>query len=1357
MTERELARIRLREAGCQVVNTNTPEVSTQPIRTPEERRPVAHCDPVTPVTPTEFVTPAAVAVVTTTLPYGIPGPLLIESTAVTVTCASIAGAGPIGDSVFVPAGKLQGFFIIGDVPLITTAQLSYIATLDVSQILAVITTQSDAALADFTHLTLDQCAFVKSAVATIQGDLNNQAIAAANGAIDCFYGNEFQSASCSGNAIQLSANIVPTDLGINNPSMVSAGTVLSKISVASANVEAAALAQGSLVCVYGNDPIDVSCANLGFVSPKFEPIHDTEFNSPTAIHYEANTFVAATKIEANNIAKDAALSLLQCFYVNEKRRVECGGGALKTDPEIGSVNDNTSGSIVIAEAGSVKSFVSADAATVEAATIATSLLQCSWGNDGFTSGCYPVTISSNNPCPGPTTDEEKPVTYYPGPGSTPQVTANENEFTSTLSKTDANAQAIAFLNSSISCVYCNPQVLPTCVPKYVTDKLKYVIAGVFIPDACPPNPPVDGETAAAAKARWLAHPVLPLPPSIVTKNWSSDATVGVAANTYCDSNPETAVAAAKAAGQIPIRSLIIPKEDPKSPPECEYGNDLVIVKTKPGMVDIAGGSVTVFPDNIQITKSDIPDDFECDKTSVGTTNVIPCEKQYANYLASLQATAILRPSFQNKKFSTSCGQMAFQKNNDNVPPTAEQTAALTSLTYHPDSTGIKSNSIVIPAGSYESQIDQKDADEQALVDAMGQLDCFFKNNPITVLCDDAPLKHSKSNDPDKPTKGIIYGTGKLTRRKADDTTFGAPIAVDSTSIGSIENPVEIELDVVTSYISQKDANDNAAKIGIPMLDCFWTNRPMELRIGAPAKLPAETLAQQLDLGLKAEFGTGVDVIDNIPGSKNQPVIVAPKTHKSRRSPREASEEAYTTMGSRMVSLYKSKAVTKECETPAFAYSDPPLSCSEGVKTKHILAKTAVSKVELAEGQFTSSKSKKEADALADAAATSMLLCIYTNAAIRNKTKCGDLDRNTNYYLDYQAELPLWSIYAGSTRYAVKAIGDGLPGAGTTIRENDFAINEEHPEYLTLGPVELEENLFFNNGGPGGSYIPNVEADILLSSLQTCHVLDNPYKLGDRAYGASRSSGVRSIRKLIAKPAANGNPTSWEETLVQEDAYGGGADTTGNGWVAGVLPAGVEAKDTWDRSKTPLFNKEDANPTNGFVGPVTRFETVNNSVIAYTREIKADSKGAIWFVGGETKTELVSSTVHPLKLIIANTDSLARIRVVYGYVANIPADSGMTLGDSVPFITTVAVSGFIYVTIAIAYNTTAGFWYPTGTYGTIMADASVPAGNTSNAYMAIGSFTVADGKVTSVTQIVSGSQFWSRSGDYTNYTDDFVLR
>jgi len=1353
MTDRELARSRAREEGCKTVAPNEPSASTQPVRTPEERRPVAHCDPVIPATPTEFIKPSAVAVVTTTLPYGIPLPLIIVNTAVEVECADINGVGTIGDSVFIPAGKLQNFFILGDVPAITAAQLSYLATLDASQILAVITTQSDIALADFTNLTLDQCAFVKSAVFAIQEELNTQVIAAAYGAIDCFYGNESQSASCSGDAIQLSANIVPTDLGINNPSIVSAGTVLSKISVASANVEAAALAQALLVCVYGNDAMDVSCKDLGFVSPDFVPISDTEFNAPTAIHYEANTFVAATKIEANNIAKDAALSLLQCFYVNERVRVECGAEALETDPEVGSVNENTTGSIVIAEAGAVTSVVSAAAATAEAAIIATSLLRCSWGNDEATVSCGPVTIQNDTPCPGPKLEE--PVTYKPGPGSTPPVTANENEFRSTLSKEHANAQAAAFLASSINCVYCNPQVLPTCVPKCITDKLEDVIAKRFIPDTCPPNPPVNGQTAEAAMARWMANPVLPLPLAIVTKDWSADATVGVAANTYCDSNPETAVAAAKAAGQIPIRSLIIPAEDPKSPPECDYCNDQIIVKTPPGMEDIAGGSITISPCTVKVKKSDIAKDFLCDKSTHGTCDEIPCEKQYANYLATSQATAILRPAFKSKEFKTSCGQMAFQKTN-NVPPTAEQTAALTPLTYHSDSTGIPTNSIVIPAGAYESQISQKDADDQALVDAMGQLDCFFKNNPITVLCDDNPLKNSTARDPAKPTKGVIYGTGKLTRSNADGIKFGAPIAVDSTSAGSIDRPVEVELYVVTSYISQKDADDNAAKIGIPMLDCFWTNRPMELRIGAPDKY-AETPEQEAEPEANIEFGTGVDVIDNIPGSKNQPVIVAPKTHKSRKSPKEANEEAYTTMGSRMVALYKSKKVTKECDPPVvkFTYGFPD-KCPVAIKTKHILAKTAVSKVVLEEGQFTSSKSKKEADDLADVAATSMLLCIYTNAAIKNKTKCGDLYQSTTHLLDYQAALPNFSLYMGIARYAVKTIPDSI-NVDTAVRENDFAIQAEVETYLTLGPVDLEEGLFFSEDGIiWGSYFPNVQADLLLSSLQTCHVLAHPYGLGTRAYGGAQSIGNKPVDKLQVIKDKLGDIIGYKSEAVQTAVYGGTDDTQGNGWVNNALPSGIEAKDTWDRSK--IFYDKYNDSAYGFAGPVTRFETVNNSVIAYTREIKADSKGAIWFVGGETKTELVASTVHPLKLIIANTDSLARIRVVYGFVAGLLADAGMNLGDTPVFNKTVTTSGHIYVRLVVTFDTDAGFWKPAvSAVPVIMADATTPVGDSTNMYMQIGSYVVTDGKVVSVAQVVSGSQFWSRSGNATYYTDDFVLR
>ena len=84
---------------------------------------------------------------------------------------------------------------------------------------------------------------------------DNQAIAAANSQLICEYRNL---------RIEIACDDIEAQLNENNPSVVPAGTYSSTVSQEDAHTQAVNAAEAALVCVFTNDTITRTCANLGF-------------------------------------------------------------------------------------------------------------------------------------------------------------------------------------------------------------------------------------------------------------------------------------------------------------------------------------------------------------------------------------------------------------------------------------------------------------------------------------------------------------------------------------------------------------------------------------------------------------------------------------------------------------------------------------------------------------------------------------------------------------------------------------------------------------------------------------------------------------------------------------------------------------------------------------------------------------------------------------------------------------------------------------------------------------------------------------------------------------------------------------
>ena len=110
---------------------------------------------------------------------------------------------------------------------------------------------------------------------------------------------------------------------------------------------------------------------------------------------------------------------------------------------------------------------------------------------------------------------------------------------------------------------------------------------------------------------------------------------------------------------------------------------------------------------------------------------------------------------------------------------------------------LRVGSVVVPAGSVFSDVGQEDADAQAKALAVGNLACFYVNQPLVVTC---------SPDVDNVP-----------------ATVTPTISGIDVTVGRLGNPVNVPAGFITSEVDTRNANEMAEAAARLALDCFWTN------------------------------------------------------------------------------------------------------------------------------------------------------------------------------------------------------------------------------------------------------------------------------------------------------------------------------------------------------------------------------------------------------------------------------------------------------------------------------------------------------------------------------------------------------
>ena len=482
-------------------------------------RPVEPCDPAPAPVEEKFKlppTPPPDAEVRTVIPQ----PLVIGNSVQLVQCSDIPGGGPVGTPVVLPENTSTRSFYWITVPQISGAQLTYISTLAEADVAAIkVSSFSAAQITALTTLSTPQAEFVRAAVDALQVEANRQARLLGQAQIDCYWENAELTRTCPSGAL-ITGQVTDVSITPVNPVVIPAGKHRSKVSQADADVRADLDATSNLFCWFGNEEVTVTCLDAGYEE---DVPTDTELvGAATALRrgsvtIPANTvFSENTVSEATDSARLLALTQLACFYINDELVRNCQdiGAQAGTVESPASAADGITGNPVTVPQGFVTSSVSTADANQQATNLADDLLDCVWTNGEVTVVCPDTTVKDKNG-----NDVILPASVK-SPVRT--ITIEAGSITSIISQADANEQAALIGRLQLNCLYCNPLILPVCIPESVANA---------------PGLPI------------------PVPLEWVTAAWSIDATLGMAADTICSDLPDEAISIAENVSSIPAITL----------------------------------------------------------------------------------------------------------------------------------------------------------------------------------------------------------------------------------------------------------------------------------------------------------------------------------------------------------------------------------------------------------------------------------------------------------------------------------------------------------------------------------------------------------------------------------------------------------------------------------------------------------------------------------------------------------------------------------------------------------------------------------------------------------------------------------
>ena len=461
-----------------------------------------------------------------------------------------------GSAVIVPAGYVTTAIPFSSIPDIASDVLNYIAVnnreMDIEVLLSLVSPELDdkrvSKLVRRYGFTAAQAETLVNLFDTAQLKADASAYTYGESTLVCAWENTVQETSCTDPAM---AHYYDHPDAMHH-AVIPAGTYKSLISQADADQMAADAAAAMLNCFYVSDAVQVSCEDLGYE----EPVLNTGDRVGTVV-VPKGTFTSTISIkDATEQATTYAKSLLVCYYTNTKIELSCDDenarnlGVIPTPAnkvEITLTSDSPripgKGQSITIEPGVIRSNISTEAAIQEATLLAESLLECCFVNVAKDVTCpnYEYTYTDEN---GVKQTKSIPASEEKSPQYSMSIAAGV--FSSCVSQEEADHEAETFIQSALSCYYCNDVVLPTCVPDDVLQEVKASID--------------NGD-----------YSILPLDPSKYNiSQWSEDATVGAPPGYVCGFEYEQAQQIAETAARTIIHDLRSTESS-----KCRYTNDLL--------------------------------------------------------------------------------------------------------------------------------------------------------------------------------------------------------------------------------------------------------------------------------------------------------------------------------------------------------------------------------------------------------------------------------------------------------------------------------------------------------------------------------------------------------------------------------------------------------------------------------------------------------------------------------------------------------------------------------------------------------------------------------------------------------------
>ncbi len=508
---------------------------------------------------------------------------------------------------------------------------------------------------------------------------------------------------------------------------------------------------------------------------------------------------------ANDLATAYALTLLDCFYLNSDQTAECPPGRHE-DPLVLEPGDppEAVGNPVTVKARYLASEDSWEDADLTAMALAESLLRCVFLNREMTYSCDDLNPDPNDPdevdahlsdaYPGPYVLENKlgipiysvaleaqmEIVASPSRSGRYTVTVAAGEFDADTQE-DADALAANYALSLLQCSYCNPRINPVCP---LVDE-----------DGFLPSPPFPEETDPNTMD-------LPIPTDMIDSRWSLDATAGIPGIFYSedsdgiwrvgddffeidDTDPPTtfvcspdaneAIAVTDSLAIVPIAYM-----SPQGRNEnCTYGNDRWYAACRRATLptEYPATSFLYIP-GMTYSAADYPPDEDPMEVRLPlpegswdlyySPNATPVpvvvmensyrsiDKATANEMARILASSMLDCFFESPKMRVFCGAITGVPLPDpsfftdplltlQIPPEDSAPGQIGGSVVDPDSIGAYPDSGVDIAFGYS--IDSRspqNAFRAALLEALGQLRCFWRNDGVEVWC---------GPDPDCPFNG----------------------------------------------------------------------------------------------------------------------------------------------------------------------------------------------------------------------------------------------------------------------------------------------------------------------------------------------------------------------------------------------------------------------------------------------------------------------------------------------------------------------------------------------------------------------------------------------------------------------------